>query len=74
MEAHRRYLRYVWLALVLAPVPASGGELTRVYVTHAAGDDIRVIDPATNKIVQEIKGIEAAHGIAFAPDGSQLDW
>jgi YVTN family beta-propeller protein len=72
MEAHSRYLRYLWLALALAPLPASGGELIRVYVTHAAGDDIRVIDPVTNKVVQEIKGIEAAHGIAFAPDGSRV--
>ena len=31
-----------------------------------------MIDPATNKVVQEIKGIEAAHGIAFAPDGSRV--
>ncbi len=72
MEAHRRYLRYLWLVLLLAPVPASGGEMVRVYVTHAAGDNIQVIDPATNKVVQEIKGIEAAHGITFAPDGSRV--
>ena len=72
MEAHSRYLRYLWLALALAPLPASGGELIRVYVTHAAGDDIRVIDPVTNKVVQEIKGVEAAHGIAPAPDGSRV--
>ena len=60
------------LRSLLAPLPASGGELVRVYVTNAAGDDIHVIDPATNKVVQEIKGIEAAHGIAFAPDGSRV--
>ena len=69
MEAQRRYLRYLWLALVLAPLPASG-ETVRIYVTNAAGDNIHVIDPATNKVVQELKGPEAAHGIAFAPDGS----
>ena len=53
-------------------MPASGGEPTRIYVTNTAGDNIHVIDPATNKVVQEIKGIEAAHGIAFAPDGSRV--
>jgi YVTN family beta-propeller protein len=47
-------------------------ELVRVYVTNSAGDSIDVIDPATNKVVQEIKGIEAAHGIGFAPDGSNV--
>ena len=31
MEA-RRYLRYLWLALIFAPLPASG-ETVRIYVT-----------------------------------------
>ena len=47
-------------------------ELVRIYITNSAGDSIHVIDPATNKVVQEIKGIEAAHGIGFAPDGSKV--
>src|SRR5262245_48104292 len=57
--------------LLLAPFSASA-ETVRVYVTNSAGDNIHVIDPATNKVVQEIRGIEAAHGIAFAPDGSHV--
>ena len=59
------------LALSLPAVPARA-ELVRVYITNSAGDSIHVIDPATNKVVQEIKGIEAAHGIGFAPDGSKV--
>jgi YVTN family beta-propeller protein len=51
---------------------AARAELVRVYITNSAGDSIHVIDPATNKVVQEIKGIEAAHGITFAPDGSKV--
>jgi YVTN family beta-propeller protein len=51
---------------------AARAELVRVYITNSAGDSIHVIDPATNKVVQEIKGIEAAHGINFAPDGSKV--
>jgi YVTN family beta-propeller protein len=43
-----------------------------LYVTNSAGDSIHVIDPATNKVVQEIKGIEAAHGIAPSPDGARV--
>src|SRR5207237_10463234 len=43
-----------------------------IYVTNSAGDSIHVVDPATNKVVQEIKGIEAAHGIAPAPDGTRV--
>lgn len=51
---------------------AAQAELVRVYVTNSAGDTIDVIDPATNKVVQQIKGIEAPHGIGFAPDGSKV--
>jgi YVTN family beta-propeller protein len=58
-------------AALLAGAPARA-ELVRVYITNSAGDSIHVIDPATNKVVQEIKGIEAAHGIGFAPDGSKV--
>jgi YVTN family beta-propeller protein len=66
-----RALRHLWLLLVLAPIPASAG-IARIYVTNSAGDSIHVIDPATNKVVQQIKGIEGAHGIAFSPDGSRV--
>src|SRR5215471_16461074 len=59
------------LALSFAPLAAEA-ETVRVYITNSAGDSIHVIDPATNKVVQEIKGVEAAHGIAFAPDGSKV--
>src|SRR6266852_3760612 len=46
--------------------------LTRVYVTNSASDTIDVIDPATNKVVQVIRGIELPHGIAFSPDGARI--
>src|ERR1700692_819460 len=44
----------------------------RILQTNSAGDNINVIDPATNKVVGEIKGIEANHGIAVSPDGSRI--
>ncbi len=66
-----RNLRHVWLLLVLAPLPAWAGTV-RVYVTNSAGDSIHVIDPATNKVIQQIRGVEGAHGIAFSPDGSRI--
>ena len=76
MNAYRvlrtcRVLRHVWLLLVVAPIPAWAGTV-RVYITNSAGDSIHVIDPSTNKVVQQIKGIEGAHGIAFSPDGSRV--
>jgi YVTN family beta-propeller protein len=75
MHADRRSLRPIWFALALAPLllpaPAGAGSAL-IYVTNSAGDSIHVVDAATNKVVQEIKGIEAAHGIAPAPDGTRI--
>ena len=50
-------------------VPQSGA---RIYVTNSAADTIDVIDSATNKIVQVIRGIELPHGINFSPDGTRV--
>jgi YVTN family beta-propeller protein len=51
---------------------ASPAAKVRVYVTNSAGDTIDVIDPATNKVVQVINGIELPHGIVFSPDGTRI--
>ncbi|TMA98642.1 MAG: hypothetical protein E6J74_00480 [Deltaproteobacteria bacterium] len=61
----------VLFALLINTAPVSA-DMVRIYVTNAAGDAVHVIDPATNKVVQVIKGIESAHGINFAPDGSRV--
>jgi len=67
----RTVLTTLSFAFALALTAAHAG-LVRVYITNSAGDTIDVIDPATNKVVQQIKGIEAPHGIGFAPDGSKV--
>jgi YVTN family beta-propeller protein len=63
----------ICLTAVLAPAaqPASA-ETALVYVTNSAGDNVHVVDPATNKVVQVINGIEAPHGIDFSPDGARV--
>jgi len=75
VAASRHSSKILWLALALAPfaagTPACAGT-SLIYVTNSAGDSIHVIDAASNKVVQEIKGIEAAHGIAPAPDGTRV--
>src|SRR5882724_11824994 len=43
----------------------------RVYQTNSAGDDLDVIDPASNKVVMKIKDLEAAHGVTFSPNGAR---
>jgi YVTN family beta-propeller protein len=44
----------------------------RIIQTNSAGDNVHVIDPATNKVVGEITGIEVSHGAAGAPDGTRI--
>jgi DNA-binding beta-propeller fold protein YncE len=46
--------------------------VVRVLQTNSAGDNIHVIDPATNRIVGMIEDIEAPHGVAISPDGSRI--
>src|SRR6267154_4422537 len=61
-------MRYLGLLLAL-PLAAS---TVRIIQTNSAGDNVHIIDPATNKVVGEITGIEVNHGAAAAPDGSRL--
>src|SRR6202047_5073435 len=49
-----------------------GNPKLRLVQTNFAGDAISIIDPATNKVVAEIKGIEMAHGINHSADNSQI--
>jgi YVTN family beta-propeller protein len=56
----------------LASSHASTARVTRIIQTNAAGDNIHVIDPATNKVVGVINDIEVPHGITSAPDGTRL--
>ena len=44
----------------------------RLVQTNNAGDSLSVIDPATNKVVGQIPGIEMAHGISVAKDNSRI--
>jgi YVTN family beta-propeller protein len=53
-------------------VPAPRTGKLRIIQTNAAGDNVTIIDPATNKVVAEITGIEVGHGVAVAPDGSRI--
>jgi YVTN family beta-propeller protein len=50
----------------------AGQNQVRILQTNSAGDNVDIIDPATNKIVGQIEGVEAGHGVAAAPDGSRI--
>jgi len=43
-----------------------------IYVTNSAGGTVDVVAPATNSVIQVIRGIELPHGINFSPDGSRV--
>jgi YVTN family beta-propeller protein len=53
-------------------VAQNAGSKIRIVQTNAAGTNVHLIDPATNKIAGIIKGIEVPHGAAAAPDGTRL--
>ena len=53
-------------------LPAFAGSQVRILQTNSRGDNIHLIDPATNRIVGEIKGVPINHGAAAAPDGSRF--
>lgn len=44
----------------------------RIVQTNSRSDVISLIDPATQSVVAEIKGVPVNHGAAAAPDGSRL--
>ena len=66
----RRILMCSCFALALAPLGAAA-ETALIYVTNSAGDVVDVINPLTNKVVQEFP-IIGAHGVNFSPDGSRV--
>jgi YVTN family beta-propeller protein len=44
----------------------------RILQTNSGGDNIHLIDPVTNKVVGEVKGVPVNHGAAASPDGRIL--
>jgi len=56
----------------LCTVPLTAQHKVRIIQTNSAGDNVHLIDPATNKVVGVIDGIEVNHGAGAAPDGSRL--
>ena len=51
---------------------ATGDGEVRVLQSNSAGDDISVIDPATNTVVGGIGEIEVPHGLVISPDGRRI--
>src|SRR5262245_13762430 len=60
------------LTLVLPLALSLQAATVRIVQTTAAAASVMLIDPATNKVVGGITGIEVNHGGAVAPDGSRF--
>jgi YVTN family beta-propeller protein len=56
----------------LCTVPLAAQHKVRIIQTNSAGDNVHLIDPATNKVVGVIEGIEVNHGAGGSPDGSRI--
>src|SRR6266702_529443 len=73
---------FLLCAMILAVVALSSvtwsaagnpsAKVVRIIQTNSAGDNVDVIDPATNKVVGVIEGIEVNHGAGVAQDGSRI--
>ena len=57
--------------LLVLSAPAAVAQV-RIVQTNSQGDNISLIDPATNHVVAEVKGVPINHGAAASPDGSRL--
>jgi YVTN family beta-propeller protein len=62
----------VLIAALAAAVPMTAALSVRVIQTNSAGDNVHVIDPATNKVIGTIEGIEVPHGAVIAPGGARI--
>jgi YVTN family beta-propeller protein len=61
-------LIYLWLLLAMP----SAARTVLIYVSSHTSGTVSVIDPATDKVVQVIEGIEVPRWIDFSPDGRRV--
>jgi len=60
------------VSILLAAPSHAQSRTVRIIQTNAAGDNVHLIDPTTNRVVDTIPGIPIAHGVTSNPDGSAL--
>jgi YVTN family beta-propeller protein len=65
-------LAAILTVFVMAFSAAVASGQVRIIQTNSGGDNIHILDPATNKVVGEIKGVPASHGAAASPDGTRI--
>src|SRR5438034_11396669 len=71
VEVVQQCLKPLAILLLVLPLTAASDQV-RILQSNAAGDRVHIIDPVTNKVVGEITGVEAVHGVTASPDASRL--
>jgi YVTN family beta-propeller protein len=66
-----RLHRILGISLVLGCTGTAAAQV-RIVQTNSAGDNIHLIDPSSNTIVGEIKGVPINHGAAADPGGRRF--
>jgi YVTN family beta-propeller protein len=66
------FLRTCFICFLLSFGTGLGFSQIRIVQTNSGSDNIHLIDPKTNAIVGEVKGVPVNHGAAAAKDGSRL--
>lgn len=67
-----RHHRLLWTSVLLALSATVAAAQVRIVQTNSGGDNIHLIDPASQKIVGEIKGVPINHGAAADPGGARF--
>src|SRR5262245_54689571 len=61
------------IALMAISFAVAAAQNVRIIQTNSGkSNNVHLIDPKTNQIVGEVKGVAISHGAAAAPDGSRL--
>lgn len=71
LSACRRSLVVV-VVMLLSVGRSDAQSKVRIIQTNSAGDNVHIIDPATNTVVGVINDIEVSHGAGIAPDGRRI--
>ena len=58
--------------ITLGTISLAAQGKVRIIQTNSAGDNVHIIDPATNTVVGVIEGIEVGHGAGVATDGRRI--
>jgi YVTN family beta-propeller protein len=66
------FVSLVIASMLVCTPPTHAANRVVIVQTNSAGDNVHIIDPATNKVVGTIEGIEVNHGAAIAPDGARI--